>query len=137
MYRLAYLLTPVLLLVLFVSSADAGGKKKKKSSSDGTVTGTIVSVEKGTGTNAAATLTVKVDGKKKKTAATDRKFELAKDTKLETLSMGKKQFGLKAAALGDLKAGEKILVLLRQGRADQAERVMVVASGKKKAAAAN
>jgi hypothetical protein len=136
MKQLVYLVVPALVLAVCVPSAEAA-KKKKTNAPSGAVAGTIVSVAKSDGTDTAAILTVKVEGGKKKAAASERKVELAKDTKFEALMMSKKQFGLRTASIDDLKEGEKVLIQTKEGNSNQADRIMVVQGGKKKKAAAN
>lgn len=125
----------ILMLTVCLSPADAAQKKKKKNEVTGdAVAGTIVSIAQAEGSEAKI-VTVRVQLKKKKT--TERKFELAKNTKLETLVMAKKQFGLTTAAVADLKQGERVLVQPKEGKTDQADRITLLSVGKKKKPAAN
>jgi hypothetical protein len=132
MKTLAYLLAPALLCLLCVPSADAGTKKKKSLSPVGEVTATVVSLTKGEGTDGLGALTVKVPGAKKKAPATERKFELSKGVKLETLTVAKKVFSIQAAAVEDFKQGDLVLIQLKESNADQPDRVIRVAAAKKK-----
>src|SRR5262249_42963434 len=127
-----------LMATCFSEEAESAQKKKKKKAEANNATavaGTIVSVSKGEGSQATSTLTVRVQGAKKK-QTTERKFELADGTKYETLLVAKKAFGLNKAAVGDLKAGERVLVQTKEGQTGRAERVILVAGQKKKKAAA-
>jgi hypothetical protein len=133
---LAYLLVPALVLVFTASSAEAAKKKKKNAPTDvnGDFAGTVVAVTKGEGSDAAGNLTVKIAGAKKKAPATERKFDLAKGVKLETVSASKKAFAIHSASIDDIKAGERVVVQTKDGAGSQADRVLVLSAGKKKKA---
>jgi hypothetical protein len=138
MRHLTVLLIPTLILVMCATPADAGKKKKKTSVVNGDFAGTVVSVTKGEGTDAPAILTVKVAGPKKKSPPTDQKFELPKGVKLETVTISKKAFGITAAAIEDLKEGERVVIQTKESAIGQADRVLLFsASKKKKQASAN
>ena len=87
-----------------------------------------MSLTKGEGADGPATLTVKVPGAKKKAPATERKFELSKGVKLETLTITKKVFSIRAAAVEDIKEGDRVLIQMKEGNADQPDRVILVAA---------
>ena len=132
MKTLSYLLAPALLCLICEPSAEAGKKKKKSLSPVGEVVGTVVSLTKDEGTGGLGALTVKVPGAKKKAPATERRFELSKDVKLETLTVSKKAFSIRAAAIEDLKQGDRVLIQMKESNADQPNRVILVAAAKKK-----
>lgn len=132
MKTLAYLLAPALLCLLWMPSADAGNKKKKSLSPIGEIVGTVVSLTKGEGGDGLGALTVKVPGAKKKAPATERRFELGKSVKLEALTVSKKVFSIRAAAVEDLKQGDRVLIQMKESNADQPDRVILLAAGKKK-----
>src|SRR2546421_1497496 len=97
---LTYLLAPAILFVLCASPADAAKKKNKKNEGvNGDYAGTVVSIAKGEGAESPAVLTIKTAGKKKKSPGTDRRFELSKSVRLESVVIAKKAFGLKAATI--------------------------------------
>jgi hypothetical protein len=77
---------------------------------------------------------VKVPDAKKKAPATERRFALSKGVKLEILTVTKKVFSIRAAAVEDLKAGARVLIQMKEGNADQPDRVILVAAAKKKKA---
>jgi len=132
MKSLAYLLAPALLCLLCVPSVDAGNGKKKSLSPVGEVAGTVVSLAKGEGAGGLGALTVKVPDAKKKAPATERRFELSKDIKLETLTVTKKAFSIRVATVEDLKQGDRVLIQMKESSANQPERVILVAAAKKK-----
>ncbi len=136
MKNLSLLLSAALVCGVFTSSADAGAKKKKTSAT-GDFAGEVASITKGEGTDASATLTIKVPGPKKKSPAVEHKFELAKGVKLETLTIAKKAFGIKAAQVEDIKVGERVMVQMKEGSSTQVERVLLINATKKKKAAAS
>lgn len=136
MKSLAFLAVPALVCVFFLTPAEGAKKKKKTASSTGDVAGTLVSITKGEGADATTTLTVTVPGAKKKAPPIERKFELTKGAKIGTLVVAKKAFELASGKLEDLKAGDRVVIQVKEDRNDQAERVMLV-SATKKAKAAN
>ena len=136
MRSLTYLLAPALIFVFTATPAEAAKKKKSTSSGvNGDFAGTVVSLAKGEGSDSLSSLTVKVAGAKKKAPATEQKFDLAKGVKLEAVTSSKKAFGIKSASIDDLKAGERVVIQTKDGAANQADRVLVLATAKKKPAA--
>jgi len=135
MKSLAFLVAPALICVFFMAPAEGAKKKKKNASSTGDVAGTLVSITKGEGADATTTLTVKVPGAKKKAPPIERKFELTKGAKFGTLTVAKKAFEFSTAKLEDLKAGDRVMIQIKEDRNDQAERVTLVSATKKPKAA--
>ncbi len=131
MKQLTCLLVALALSAFSFSPAEAAKKKKKNEVASGSVAGTLVSISKGTDTE-ATTLTVSVPGKKKKAPAEERKFELVKDAQLETLQISKKKFAVQNLAVDDLKEGERVVVHIKEGNRGQADRVLLVSAQKKK-----
>lgn len=123
-------LAAALLCMSTLSPAEAAKKKKKNNASNnGDVVGTVVSTSNDS-------VTVKVAGPKKKSPSVDRKFELAQGAKIENLNVSKKAFGIRSGTINDLKAGDRVVVQLKPGSADQADRILHVATVAKKKKAA-
>src|SRR3954452_9503630 len=103
MKRLTYLLGPALVFLLCAAPADAGKKKNKKKADgvNGDFAGTVVSIAKGEG-ESPAILTSKTEGAKKKAAGIDRRFELPRGPRLESVTVAKKAFGIKPATVEDI-----------------------------------
>lgn len=123
------------LFLALTGDASAAKAKKKKA---GTIRGVVTAVESGTDDKKdSGTITVKPHaGKKKKAAvpAGDRKITVSKDTKVEKVSGRRARGEAKPATFTELQNNTRVLVTLKPGSGDIAEKVQIFEKRKKKKA---
>ncbi len=122
-------------VLILASAADAteAQKKKKKKKAGSVLTGQVVKVQKDTSAKELGTLTVKTAAKKKGASGKETQIHIAKDTKIEKVAKAKK--GRKKntpAEFAALAKGERVLIHTKPGQPNQADRVIILASAKKK-----
>jgi hypothetical protein len=127
-----------------LADAAKGAKGKKKAA---VLKGLVKEVQTDKDKKDYGTLTVQTKAKKSKTGtpaptATAKKITINADTKIEKLEKGaKKQKGVpltgQTAKLGDIPSGSNIVVTLKSGSEDVAEKVQFVVAKKAKKKKAN
>ncbi|HEV2949052.1 MAG TPA: hypothetical protein VGX70_16880 [Gemmataceae bacterium] len=120
----------IIALAAFASTANAGGGKKKLHAAHGRVTDVA---------SDGSTFTLEVRPHKNKNAPVpatppapvEKKFKVDKDTKVEFVSGKKGEREFTPAAVSDIHKGEHVLVVMRTGQADMADKVVIVKHKKK------
>ncbi len=117
------------LIFALAVSAEAGEAKKKKKNKG--VSGVVVDVTKAeNGKDKLGQLTIKTHGKKG-AEGMEVKIDIPADVKVEKIVGKKGQKETLEATFADLKVGQRLTVQMREGQAQAADRVSIVARKKK------